>query len=86
MNPPLSGGILLYNILYEECINNLGGQMSPRNYNAKFTPGSDPDFWWRFTAANTHYSFKEKNELLRKKSLINKIILKFKRNHNKDFT
>lgn len=60
--------------------------MSPRNYHAKFTPGSDPDFWWRFSPSSAHYNSSMSKDIRKKKSLANRFFSKFKRNHNKDFT
>jgi len=59
--------------------------MSPRNYFAKFTTNSDLDFWWRFSPSNTHYNNYEKNKLIKKNSIFKKIVLKFKKDYNKDF-
>lgn len=55
--------------------------MSPRNYHAKFTKGSDPDFWWSFSKSNSIVHYKEN----RKNSIVKKFLNYFKKSSSKDF-
>lgn len=52
--------------------------MSPRNYHAKFTPGSDVEFWFHFSKTEKEFpSEKRRRELKEEK--------KNKKNRKKNF-
>ena len=72
MDPPLFEGFC--------CIISI---MSPRNYHAKFTPGSsNASLWWRFASSQQPI----KNEEKKKKKIRIKLFSKLKnKNYNKDF-
>lgn len=55
--------------------------MSPRNYNAKFSPNGN-EFWWTFSKNSMPVHYKKPKK---KDGIIKKILNRFKKNSYKDF-